>query len=249
MLNVSQDTALDYVCKIIKVDKDVLTKFITTYSDDILNIIYSLVNKESKKQEISFDYACQVLDIEEVDPKGLRSSHVNDIIEIFFTLINDEKKNNDKKQLANLINAKNKILYEIVRNETTGHEVFEFDLDLQKYYHGNQCKHCNGAGIKVVEAPGIIRNMDKCPDCLGTGIQHKECKDCYGTGWDRGKICSTCRGKRRIPFRKNAKRKCSYCNGNRFINRRVDTGIILTYVNCTVCKGFGEITLSKLLKE
>jgi len=203
---------------------------------------------ENVSQDYDFSNACRILNIEDMNPRGLYSSHADKIISIFFEIIKDDDVKDDKKELEKVVTAKNQILYEIVKNESTSNNVFVFEnLDLRKYINGNQCKICKGSGVKIVELPGIIKDMDKCPECLGTGIEHKGCPDCHETGWDRGGICIACKGKGRIPFRKNAKRKCSYCHGNKFINRRVDTGIIVSFRSCTACRGFGDMTLRDLL--
>lgn len=203
----------------------------------------------SQERDLAFENACRVLNIYEIEPRNLNDSHIDDILKLFFDIIYEETNHEDKTQLGNIVNAKNQILYEIVRNMSFRNQVFELDLDLQKFTNGNKCKFCGGSGLKIIEVAGYIKNMDRCPDCLGTGVQHKPCNNCHETGWFGGEPCNICKGKLRIPFIKDARKKCPTCYGNRYVDRKVNTGIILTFMNCTVCKGFGEITLSKLLKD
>lgn len=70
------------------------------------------------------------------------------------------------------------------------------------------CKHCNGTGAKPGTQPetcgkcggkgqvvftqqsilGMVRNVQPCPDCHGTGrIIKEKCPDCYGTGYINSK--------------------------------------------------------------
>lgn len=49
------------------------------------------------------------------------------------------------------------------------------------------CKKCNGKGQVVMTQQsffGVVRNVQTCPDCHGTGkIIKDKCPDCYGTGY------------------------------------------------------------------
>jgi len=186
--------------------------------------------------------ACRVLNIDDIDPHNLDVNHANDIIQVFFDIL-EEVEDPDEKFNISLIKAKNQLLYEIIKNKSNCNNVFEFDLDFSNSM--NKCKYCGGGGIKPVVEQGIVKNMDKCPDCLGSGIQHKPCRECHETGWIGPNHCSICNGRKRIPFRKNAKKKCSRCGGNKYIDRKVSTGRILSHITCTVCKGYGVIGWEK----
>jgi len=178
----------------------------------------------------SLEDACGCLDIEYIkDPSVLTKDDADNIVKLFAELALE-----DDAPISDLIHSKNILLFEIMKNESDNGKIYKFN-----FISNDKCKFCGGSGLNPIMEIGVIPNMDKCFDCLGTGLLHQECPRCFGDGWIRGQKCIACDGKKRIQTKHKA--KCIRCNGKRYLDRKVNTGRLLTHCKCSVCRGIGLI--------
>ncbi len=175
--------------------------------------------------------ACMVLDLELIaNPKDLTSNDATEILTLFTELLTEED-----APVNDLIKAKNLILFEVLRNESKiSGNIHRFNFDIK-----GQCKFCGGAGLLPILEIGVIPKMDKCTDCLGTGLQHKQCPRCYANGYIHGQVCRVCNTNKKVSTGTN--QSCGRCGGTRYLDRKVNTGRLLSHSKCTVCKGIGSI--------
>ena len=145
---------------------------------------------------------------------------------------------NRKIQKKKLTEAKNLIIRDIIEKQLTEQNFFSIEVPPDF----NPCESCRGTGeIYRLE---IIKIVDKCSYCKGSGTYTEPCKRCNGTGLIDNKKCPTCKGtkiyvhKKMFPKRPEDKR-CSHCNGSGDAIKIIKTGKIDIHTTCITCRGSG----------
>lgn len=143
-----------------------------------------------------------------------------------------------KVQKKKLTEAKNLIIRNIVEKQLTEQNFFNIEVPPDF----NPCGSCKGTGeIYRLE---IIRIIDKCSYCKGSGIYTEPCKRCNATGLIGDKRCPTCKGTKIYVYKKMFPKRledkiCEQCNGSGDAVKIIKTGKIDISTTCITCRGSG----------
>jgi len=145
---------------------------------------------------------------------------------------------NRKRQKKQLTEAKNLIIRDIIEKQLTEQNFFNIEVPPDF----NPCGSCKGTGeIYRLE---IIRIIDKCSYCKGSGIYTEPCKRCSATGLIDDKRCPTCKGTKIYIYKKMFPKRledkiCEQCNGSGDAVKIIKTGKIDISTTCITCRGSG----------